>query len=118
MATKPKSENKSPPTDTRSKIVDALMELAAERRFEDISVRDISKAAGVSLAAAMGSLMFKPEEPSPPVTPEREATRQLLNDEERKMVAAMERDLVRPLTEEEERLVLEPGPLIEQPPPK
>jgi AcrR family transcriptional regulator len=50
MATKPKSENKSPPTDTRSKIVDALMELAAERRFEDISVRDISKVAGVSLA--------------------------------------------------------------------
>ena len=50
MATKPKSESKSPPTDTRSKIVDALMELAAERRFEDISVRDISKAAGVSLA--------------------------------------------------------------------
>ena len=50
MATKPKSEAKSPPTDTRGKIVDALMELAAERRFEDISVRDISKAAGVSLA--------------------------------------------------------------------
>jgi AcrR family transcriptional regulator len=50
MATKPKSESKSPPTDTRSKIVDALMELAAERRFEDISVRDISKVAGVSLA--------------------------------------------------------------------
>jgi hypothetical protein len=44
--------------------------------------------------------------------------RQLLNDEERKMVAEMERDLVRPLTEEDERLVLEPGPLIEQPPPK
>ena len=38
------------PTDTRGKIVDALMELAAERRFEDISVRDICKAAGVSLA--------------------------------------------------------------------
>ena len=34
------------------------------------------------------------------------------------MVAAMERDLVRPLTEEEERLVLEPGPLVEQPPPQ
>src|SRR6202789_906787 len=50
MATRPKSEAKSPPTDTRGKIVDALMELAAERRFEDISVRDISKAAGVSLA--------------------------------------------------------------------
>src|ERR1700692_1211195 len=50
MATRPKSEAKSPPTDARGKIVDALMELAAERRFEDISVRDISKAAGVSLA--------------------------------------------------------------------
>jgi len=50
MATKPNSEAKSPPTDARGKIVDALMELAAGRRFEDISVRDISKAAGVSLA--------------------------------------------------------------------
>ena len=50
MATRPKSATKSPPTDTRGKIVDTLMELAAERRFEDISVRDISKAAGVSLA--------------------------------------------------------------------
>ncbi len=50
MATKPKSEAKSPPPDMRGKIVDALMELAAERRFEDISVRDICKTAGVSLA--------------------------------------------------------------------
>ena len=50
MATRPKSEAKSPPTDTRGKIVDALMELAAETRFEDISIRDICKAAGVSLA--------------------------------------------------------------------
>src|SRR5271163_5269842 len=50
MATRPKSEAKSPPTDTRGKIVEALMEIAAKRRFEDISVRDISKAAGVSLA--------------------------------------------------------------------
>ena len=50
MATRPKHETKSPPTDTRGKIVDALMELAGERRFEDISVRDICKAAGVSLA--------------------------------------------------------------------
>jgi AcrR family transcriptional regulator len=48
MASKPKSEAK--PADARSKIVDALMELAAERRFEDISVRDICKTAGVSLA--------------------------------------------------------------------
>ena len=50
MATRPKSEAKSSPPDTRGKIVDALMELAAERRFEDISVRDICQAAGVSLA--------------------------------------------------------------------
>ena len=50
MATRPKSEAKSKPTDTRGKIVDALMELAAERRFEDISIRDICKAAGVTLA--------------------------------------------------------------------
>src|SRR5271154_4532285 len=50
MATRPKNEAKSPPTDARGKIVDALMELAAERRFEDISVRDICKEAGVSLA--------------------------------------------------------------------
>jgi AcrR family transcriptional regulator len=51
IATKPKSEAKtSPPADARGKIIDALMELAAERRFEDISVRDICKSAGVSLA--------------------------------------------------------------------
>ncbi len=50
MATRPKSEGKSEPTDTRGKIVDALMELAAERRLEEISVRDICKAASVSLA--------------------------------------------------------------------
>ena len=50
MATRPKSEGKSEPTDTRGKIVDGLMELASERRFEEISVRDICKAAGVSLA--------------------------------------------------------------------
>ena len=50
MATKPKSVAKSPPPDMRGKIVDALMELAAERRFEDISMRDICKTAGVSLA--------------------------------------------------------------------
>jgi len=50
MATTPKSEIRPASTDTRGKIVDALMELAAERRFEDISVRDICKAASVSLA--------------------------------------------------------------------
>ena len=58
---------------------------------------------------------FKPEEPSPPLTPEREAARQALNDEEREILEAMERDLGRPLTEEEKHLALEPGALIEQP---
>ena len=48
MANKPKIEAK--PTDPRGKIVDALMDLARDRRFEDISIRDICKAAGVSLA--------------------------------------------------------------------
>jgi AcrR family transcriptional regulator len=50
MATKPKNDAKPASPDLRGKIVDALMELAAERRFEDISVRDICKQAGVSLA--------------------------------------------------------------------
>ena len=48
MPTKPKSETK--PADSRDKIVDALMTLAAEQRFEDISIRDICKEAGVTLA--------------------------------------------------------------------
>src|SRR5271165_4970967 len=50
MATKPKSEAQPAPSDARGKIVDALMELAGERRFEDISIRDICETAGVSLA--------------------------------------------------------------------
>jgi AcrR family transcriptional regulator len=48
MASRVKSEAK--PADPRGKIVDALMELASEQRFEDISIRDICKTAGVSLA--------------------------------------------------------------------
>jgi AcrR family transcriptional regulator len=36
--------------DTRERIVDALMALAAERRFEEIAIRDICAAAKVSLA--------------------------------------------------------------------
>jgi AcrR family transcriptional regulator len=40
----------NPPTDTRGKIVDALMELAAERRFEEISITDIATRAGIGLA--------------------------------------------------------------------
>jgi AcrR family transcriptional regulator len=36
--------------DTRTAIVDAMMSLAATRRFEEIAIRDIASAAGVSLA--------------------------------------------------------------------
>ncbi len=36
--------------DAKSAIVEAMMALAAERRFEDISLRDIAAKAGVSLA--------------------------------------------------------------------
>lgn len=36
--------------DPRARIVDALMALAAERRFEDIAIRDICERAGISLA--------------------------------------------------------------------
>ena len=39
-----------PPADARGKIVDALMELAAERPFEDITITDIAARAGVGLA--------------------------------------------------------------------
>ncbi len=48
MAIRAKSEAKS--ADPRGKIIVALMELAGEQRFEDISIRDICKAAVVSLA--------------------------------------------------------------------
>ncbi len=48
MATKPKGDAKSP--DTRGKIVDAMMELARDRRIEEISIRDVCQGAGVSLA--------------------------------------------------------------------
>ena len=38
------------PTDMRAKIVDALMELAAEQPFEDVTIGAIAERAGVSLA--------------------------------------------------------------------
>jgi AcrR family transcriptional regulator len=38
------------PGDTRGKIVTALMTLAAERRWDDISLSDVAERAGVSLA--------------------------------------------------------------------
>jgi hypothetical protein len=109
------------PDDERGKKPkrDALMKTWAQNpRFKVHKPRGRGFIVGGQSPSAAAKGMFKPEEPSPPVTPEREVARQLLNGEERKMVEAMERDLVRPLTEEEERLVLEPGPLVEQPPPK
>ena len=47
MATRTKTEAK--PADVRGKIVDALMKLAGEGRFEDISIRDICKEGGITL---------------------------------------------------------------------
>jgi AcrR family transcriptional regulator len=40
----------APKGDPRARIVEAMVQLAAERRFEDISIRDIAARAGVSLA--------------------------------------------------------------------
>jgi AcrR family transcriptional regulator len=48
MASKGKSEAR--PADPRGGIADALMKLASERRFEEISIRDICTEAGVTLA--------------------------------------------------------------------
>ena len=50
MAQNSEAKTKTAPTDPRARIVDALMALAAERRFEDISIRDICEKAEVSLA--------------------------------------------------------------------
>ncbi len=41
----------APPKDPRNAIIDALMELAAERNWEDITISDIAARANVSLAA-------------------------------------------------------------------
>ena len=46
----PSSAAASPKADAKNKIVDALMDLAAERRFDDISISQIAERAGVSLA--------------------------------------------------------------------
>lgn len=48
--TQAKRADESAAADPRARIVDALMALAAERRFEEIAVRDICAKAGVSLA--------------------------------------------------------------------
>ena len=38
------------PADTRNRIIDALMELAAERAFEDITINEIARRADITLA--------------------------------------------------------------------
>lgn len=52
MARAPKksAEQISPPASTRDKLIDALMELAAEQPFEDVTISAIAERAGVSLA--------------------------------------------------------------------
>lgn len=49
----------APKGDPRARIVDALLQLAAERRFEEISIRDIAARAGVSLAEFRDSFPSK-----------------------------------------------------------
>ena len=43
------SQTAAPPADTRSKIVEALMQLAAERAFENINISDIARRADITL---------------------------------------------------------------------
>ena len=61
MASKAKHEAKgeAKPADPRGKIIDALMKLAGERSFEDITIRDISSEAGVTLADFRDSFASK-----------------------------------------------------------
>jgi hypothetical protein len=79
--------------------------------FESLSKArsEPSEICGSSAISGTGACYFSilPISPS-----ESEAT---LDDEEREILEEMERDLGRPLTEEEEHLALEPGALIEQP---
>ena len=61
MASRAKGEAKgeSKPADPRGKIIDALMKLAGERSFEDITIRDICAEAGVPLADFRDSFASK-----------------------------------------------------------
>jgi AcrR family transcriptional regulator len=43
------SQTAAPSGDTKGKIIEALMQLAAERAFEDITITDIARHAGVTL---------------------------------------------------------------------
>jgi AcrR family transcriptional regulator len=49
-AIQPEAVSSGPPKSTRDAIIDALMELAAERRWDDIDLRDIAQRANLSLA--------------------------------------------------------------------
>ena len=86
-------------------------------KLEAARQREVHRRRAKSLGRRTGQV-HAGENRLPPLTPERQAARQLLNDEEREMLEAMERELVRPLTEQEQHVVLEAGPLIEQPPAK
>jgi AcrR family transcriptional regulator len=46
----PSADTVSPTGDPRSRIIDALMDIAAERNFEEITISDICHRAGVSLS--------------------------------------------------------------------
>ena len=50
MAQEKQAKGDASLADPRARIVDALMALAAERRFEEIAIHDIAERAGVSLA--------------------------------------------------------------------
>lgn len=50
MARRSSSDPETKPVDPRAKIVDALMAMAAEQRFEDITISEIARKAEVSLA--------------------------------------------------------------------
>lgn len=57
-----KQTRKKPPADTRSvedKLIDAALDLAAERRWRDISMGDIADAAGVDIGEALLALPTK-----------------------------------------------------------
>ena len=49
----------APPKDPRNAIIDALMELAGERNWEDITISDVAARANVSLATFRDLLSFE-----------------------------------------------------------
>ncbi len=59
MAEKKEVKAADAPAEPRERIIDALMALAAERRFDEISIRDICERANVSLADFRGAYPSK-----------------------------------------------------------